>query len=202
MKKSFSLASLLMLGLVSFAVSACADASSTGTVKLPAHVRAYATTDIGHGQQCVAGIRADEDGLNQKPVVYLTKPGGGFAWHVQLPIPKDLYQGRATHCVASAHALYVLVQIDTYSQQSLNQTLLKVVQLNPQNGAVVAAKNVDVPNASDTYTAWVGKGDEHFRLADDKLVITGRFDLMADRDNPTGKGPSDFTAEIPVPLHP
>lgn len=182
--------------------SVSAQARTTrGHAKLPANVDIYATTDVGDGQQCLVGTKSDKDGLNERPVVYLAKPGDIFAWHVQLPILEGSYQGRATHCAASADDLYVLVQIDTYSQKNLNQGLLQVVKLN-KNGTVRVSKYIDVPNVSVDYTSWVELGDNNFKLEGSKLVIRGLYELMSERDHPTGKGPTPFTVEIPASLRP
>jgi hypothetical protein len=176
--------------------------TTQGHAKLPANVDIYATTVIGDGQQCLVGAKSDKDGLNERPVVYLSKPVGVFAWHVQLPILEGSYQGRATHCVESDNDLYVLVQIDTYSQKSLNQGLLQVVELNKKNGIVRVSKYIDVPNVSVDYTSWVELGDNNFKLEGSKLVIRGLYELMSERDHPTGKGPTPFTVEVPASLRP
>jgi hypothetical protein len=169
-------------------------------VVLPANVDIYATTSTSDGQQCRVGARTDEDGLAERPVVYLAKPDGGFAWHVQLRIPKNTYQGRATHCIASANAIYVLVQIDTDSEQSSNQTLLQAVELNRKSGAVIASRDVDLPNISAAYTSWVEEGNGHFMWDGNNLVIRGKYQLMSDRDDSSGKDPSDFELKLTVDL--
>lgn len=181
---------------------AAASAQKATTAKPPAGVDVYSSTAIGNGQTCQAGAKSDEDGMNERPVVYLAKAGGGYAWHAQLRIPKDMYQGRATHCVAAADALYVLVQIDTQSEQSTSQTLLQVVELNRKNGAVMAFKTIEVPGATGAYSAWVDDGSEHFALDGAKLVLKGSYQRLADRDDPAGKAPTDFTVAIPASLRP
>jgi hypothetical protein len=194
------LLSLFYVASMSSSAAASPTTSATATrkqsVALPANVDIYATISTSDGQECRVGARADEDGLAERPVVYLVKPDGGFAWHVQLHIPKDAYQGRATHCVASANAIYVLVQIDTDSQQSSNQTLLQAVELDRKSGAVIASKDVDLPNISAAYTSWVEEGNEHFMWDGSKLVIKGKYQLMSDRDDPSGKDPFDFTLKL------
>lgn len=178
------------------APSASLPAQKSFRAKLPANVDIYATTDIGDGQQCLVGTQSDEDGLNERPVVYLSRASGGLAWHVQLPILKDAYQGRATHCLALANALYVLVQIDTNSAQSLNQTLLQIVELSNKTGVVMKSKYIDVPNVSAAYTEWVEEGDGQFKFEGSKLMIKGNYQLMSDRDDSSGKDPSVFTLEL------
>jgi len=168
--------------------------------KLPANIDIYATADIGGGKQCLVGAKSDADGLNERPMVYLVGSGGKFAWHVQLPILKGSYQGRATHCVVSTDALYVLLQIDTYPQQNLNQGVLQVVALNKKTGAVIASKYIDVPNVSADYTSWVEQGGDNFKLERAKLVIKGLYELMSERDHPSEKPPIPFTVEISTNL--
>lgn len=172
------------------------------SAKPPAGVDIYANTVVGAGQTCEVGAKSDQDGLNERPVVYLAKAAGGYAWHVQLHIPKDMYQGRATHCTASADALYVLVQIDTQSEQSTSQTVLQVVQLNTKTGAVMALRPIEVPGAGGAYSAWVDDGADHFKFEGGKLVIKGSYELLSERDNPSGKEPPGFTVAISADLHP
>lgn len=209
---------IAVLSLLSMGGASCSgttpawDASSPSRVqenkdagksaKLPTGVDIYATTDAGHGQLCKAGAKSDQDGMNERPVVYLSKATGGFAWHVQLRIPKDMYQGRATHCVASGNQLYVLIQIDTQSQQTSSQTLLQVVELNRATGAVMAMRDIQVPGVSAAYSAWVDEGGDRFKLDENKLVIKGSYELLSDRDNSPGKEPTSFTVEVPENLHP
>lgn len=216
--KNIRFTCLLTLVLLLPAVSTgCADAepwagssssvpaqpkAAQGHAKLPGNVDIYATTDMGNGQQCLVGTKSDKDGLNERPVVYLAKSEGIFAWHVQLPILEGSYQGRVTHCVDAANDLYVLVQIDTYSQQNLNQGLLQVVELNKKSGTVRVSKYIDVPNVSVDYTSWVELGDNNFKLEGSKLVIRGLYELMSEKDHPTGKGPTPFTVEVPASLRP
>ncbi len=169
--------------------------------KLPRDVTIYAATDIGGGQRCLVG-ESDKEGMNEKPVVYLASARGGFAWHVQLHILKGAYQGRVTHCVASANEVYVLLQIDTDSLQSANRTLLQVAALRRKTGAVAASKFIDVPNVSADYTSWVDMGADNFKLERSRLVIKGQFDLMSERDDPSGRGPTPFAVEVPASLRP
>lgn len=172
------------------------------TARPPANVDVYATAAAGEGQQCLAGAAADRDGMHERPVVYLAKAGGGFLWHAQLPIPHDYYQGRATHCAVRGNAVYVLVQMDTDSQQSTSQTLLRVVELDRKRGAILASRDLAVPGVSSAYSAWVDEGGGHFGFAGGKLVISGAYELMSERDNPTGRAPASFTVALAADLRP
>ncbi|WP_329740492.1 hypothetical protein [Dyella sp. A6] len=169
-------------------------------VKLPADVDIYARARLGDGEWCLVGAKSDRDGMDERPVVYLIGAGSRLVWHRQLPIPKDYYQGRATHCVASRRMLYVLVQMDTDSEQSTSQTVLRAVQLRRKCGATVASKDLDVPGVAAAYTAWVDEGGGNFALAGGKLVVKGQYDLMSERDHPTGKAPTPFRIELPSSL--
>lgn len=186
----------------SAATSPATQAKGAGSHgRLPRNVTIYATRDIGGGQQCLVG-ESDKEGMNEKPVVYLASAEGGFAWHAQIRILKGAYQGRVTHCVASATSLYVLVQIDTDSSQNLNRTLLQVVELNRKSGAVVASKYIDVANVSADHTSWVDEDGTNFQLKGNRLVIRGLSELTSERDYPTGKAPTAFTVEVPVRSRP
>lgn len=173
------------------------EKQAAAQVKLPADVDIYASVAVGQNETCLVGARTDPNGMNERPVVYLMTSGRGFAWHAMLPMSTDYYQARVTHCVASGQVLYVLEQMDTDSTQSTSQTLLKLVVLKRKNGTVVASRNLDVPGVSAAYTAWVDKGNEHFCLAGDHLVIRGQYDLMSERDNPTSKKPTAFVMDVP-----
>lgn len=173
---------------------------ASANARLPSGVTIYASESVDNGQKCLVGAKSDQDGLNERPVVYFAKADGGFAWRAQLSISKDMYQGRATHCLGSANVMYVLVQIDSDSRQAVNQTTLKVFELSRVTGKVITKADVGVPNVTAAYTSWVKEGHDHFRFEGNKLVIHGSYELLSDRDDPSGKPPSDFTAELPEGL--
>ncbi|WP_404612584.1 hypothetical protein [Rhodanobacter hydrolyticus] len=166
-------------------------------VALPANVSLYAKPSIGAGQNCLAGAQTDDDGMNEKPVVYLENSSGTATWHVTLPLPTHTYQARATHCVGTPSTLYVLVQGDTQPEQTMSQTLLEIVALNRSTGAVVTSIPIDAPNVSAAHTTWVDGGDQHFVLQDNRLIVTGKYALLSDRDSSV-----DFSLKAPMNLHP
>jgi hypothetical protein len=183
------------------ATGSAADAVATTGAKLPAGVDIYANETIDNGQKCLVGAKSDQDGLNERPVVYLADAKGGFAWHVPLKIPANTYQGRATHCVATPDALFVLVQIDTQSEQALSQTLLKVVKLNRKTGAVLASKDVTVPGVSAAYSSSVEEGEGNFKAEDGNLVVKGSYELMSDKDSNSDKDPTTFSVKLPMAMN-
>lgn len=205
---------LVLAALLSASGAGCADARVAPpprarmqatqwhhAAKLPASVDVYAATDIGHGWQCEVGAKLVGDVLQELPVIYLDRVGHGFAWHAQLRIPKHFYQGRATHCVASDNRVYVLVQFDTDSQRSLNETVLRVIELNKDTGKLVRTMEIDVPHLSASfYTSWVDKGADNFTLEGDKLVIRGKYELMSEWNSTSGE-PHPFMATIPTDLN-
>lgn len=169
--------------------------------KLPANVDVYASVKLGGGWRCEVGAEQVGDLLREVPVVYLGKPGHGFAWHARLRIPEHFYQGRATHCVASGGRVYVLVQLDTDSRRSMNETVLRVAALNEKTGARITSRSVEIPEVSSSfYTSWVKEGRDHFRLKGNRLVISGEYELMSDRNSGSGKAPTAFVVELPTPL--
>ena len=178
----------------SAAASSSQPASSSEVVapQLPPDVQLYATTDAGANRQCLVGAATDETGMNQKPVVYLREQAK-FAWKRDLPLPRDTFQARATHCVATANELFVLIQGDTQSEQTLSQTLLELVELTKADGRTLATRSIDVPNVSVAHTTWVEKGNGNFRLRGGSLMVTGRYALLSDRDKMSG-----FSISIPV----
>lgn len=175
--------------VASDAASANTPAAATETV-IPAGFSSYASESIGAGRQCVVGATVDEDGMNQKPVVYVEQINGKPVWSRSLDLPADTQQSRATHCVAEGDALYVLLQSDTQpQQQALSQTLLRVVKLDAGNGAVRGAGDVAVAGAQGAYSAVVGEGAQHLRWIDDRLSVSGQYFLL---DQPDRR--SDFRA--------
>lgn len=188
-----SLAPTLALSIL-FAASAWGQSSNAS---MPSSVSLYAKPGIGGGQQCLVGAQTDDDGMNEKPVAYLQKSSTTVIWHASLRLPPHTYQARATHCVGTPTTLYVLVQGDTQSEQSLSQTLLEVVALNRATGAVTATKVIEPPNVSDAHTAWVEDGDEHFSTRGNDLIVTGKYALLSNRDNPR-----DFSLKVPQNMHP
>jgi hypothetical protein len=160
----------------------------------------YAVTDAGDGEKCIVGVRTDEDGMNERPIAYLSHVGGKLQWRRPLPIPVNTFQGRATHCVASATAIFVLVQADTQLPQSLSQTVLQLFKLDRRNGSVIATRNVSVPNVSAAYTAWVEEAATNLFLQGSKLMVRGRYSLLLDSQAPAGEVALTFSAEVPLDL--
>lgn len=164
------------------------DAAAARTRPAPAQVPAgfssYASASIGGHRQCVTGAATDEDGMNQRPVVYLAEASGRPLWVRSLALPADMHQGRATHCLGQGGALYVLLQTDTQSQQSLSQTVLHALKLDPRDGATVAQAQLRVPGASGAASAWVGEDPAGFAWRDGGLEVGGQFADGGDRDRP------------------
>ena len=147
---------------------------------LPDRFTAYASESIGNNQICVAGRTTDVDGINQKPVVYVAEQASKrLLWITSLDVPPEMYQSRATHCTRRGESVYVLLQSDTQSEQSLSQTLLRVVKLGATNGTVQIQQDIDVPTA---YSAWVDEGATHFTWHADRLVVEGHDRLDADHE--------------------
>lgn len=187
------LASLLTLFILC-ASNAWGQSSDTS---LPSNISLYAKPGIGDGQLCLVGAKTDDDGMNEKPVAYLEKSSTSVIWHASLPLPPHTYQARATHCVGTPTTLYVLVQGDTQPEQSLSQTLLEVVALNRVTGVVAATKAIEPPNVSGAHTTWVEAGNGHFSAHGNDLIVTGKYALLSNRDNP-----QDFSLKVPQNLQP
>jgi hypothetical protein len=155
----------------------------SASLKLPAHFTAYASQPIDDNRVCVAGRTTDADGINQKPVAYVAEQASKrVLWIARLDVPADMYQSRATHCTRHGDSLYILLQSDTQSEQTLSQTLLRVVKLDAASGAMQLQQDVDVPAA---YSAWVDEGANRFAWNGDRLVITGHDLLDADHARQT-----------------
>ena len=141
----------------------------------------------------MVGVSTDEDGMYQKPIVYLADAKGKrVIWVTRLKFPAWMYQSRATHCAKRGQSLYVLQQTETQAPQSLSQTLLQVVKLNASTGSVQRQKSVRAPGA---YSNWVDGDSNSFRWHDDHLVIVGRERPNSDRENL-----ADFTIRLKTDL--
>ncbi|WP_168356369.1 hypothetical protein [Lysobacter enzymogenes] len=174
------------------APTATAPASTAPmSTEIPQGFSSYASESIGDNKQCVAGTATDEDGMNQRPVAYLAQASGKPIWTRVLDLPSDTYQSRATHCLRQGDALYVLLQSDTQAEQSLSQTLLRVVKLNLADGAVQAAGDVVVPGAKGAYSALAEEGAKHLRWDNGNVVVSGQYFQL---DAPDQR--SDFTATL------
>lgn len=159
---------------------AAATRTSHAILKLPNRFTAYTSESIDKHRLCVVGTITDEDSMNQKPVVYVAEATSKrVLWMTRLDLPADMYQSRATHCTRHGNALFVLLQSDTQSEQTLSQTLLRVVRLDAESGTVQLQRDVDVPTA---YSAWVDEGSIHFQWNGDRLVITGNDKPDSDHD--------------------
>lgn len=164
-------------------------------LKLPANFTAYAAQSIGESMLCHVGAVTDDDGMNQKPVAYAqdTKDKK-ILWVKQLEVPSDTFQSRATHCTSFGDSAFVLLQSDTQSEQTLSQTLLRVVKLNAKTGSVITQQSVDVPKA---YSAWVDEGVRHFQWQGNALVISGNYRPSSDNADPV-----PFTVHLNSDLKP
>lgn len=168
---------------------------------MPAGVDIYSAVNAGNGLTCLVGAKLDEDGMNERPVVFLRGPNGNFAWSKPLEIPAATYQGRATHCVASPTALFILVQSDTEPQQSITQTLLQLYKLDKKSGRRISEKDVVVPGVSAAYTAWVDEAPANLTLKGDKVVVTGKYNLIANRGTPAEGAQLSFSLELSQDLN-
>lgn len=169
-----------------------------GPAKLASNVDVYAKVAVGNRQLCEVGAKLQGDLLRERPVAYLGNAEGSFVWQVALPIPPHFYQGRATHCVASARTVFVLLQLDTSSQQSMNQTVLQVVTLDRGTGVRTAMREVDVPGVVEPYTSWVPPGVQHFRLQGGQLMIAGNYEVLSQRNGEAGTTPVRFVVSLPA----
>jgi hypothetical protein len=134
--------------------------ASFAQVSIPQGFSSYASVSIGNGATCHSGAVLDEDGMNQKPFVYVDGPEHNVHWAIPIVLPGDAYQARITHCIRVYDALYVLMQADTKPQQALSQTLLRVLELNAANGSLIGSTYVGVPGVVDAYSSWVDKDNE------------------------------------------
>jgi hypothetical protein len=159
---------------------------------IPATFSEYAAADAGNNTRCVVGATTDDDGLNQKPVVLVVEQSGARVLRSEtLALPSLAYQARATHCRGADGFLYVLIQSDTQPEQTLSQTLLRIVKIDPASGAVIASADIDPTGVEDAHSAWVEPGAGTFRLQNHKLAIRGMYYRLAD---PEARKP--FTVEL------
>lgn len=159
----------------------------------------YAKASLDGSRQCVVGAVRDEDGMNAKPFAYVDDVASKrVMWARSIALPAHTVQGRATHCIASGDVLYVLVQSDTQTQQSLSQTVLNVVQLDAATGKAQGTARVDVPGVKVAYSAWVDDGDSGHvqKEADGQIDIKGTYFLM---DSPDDL--KEFSAKLKTPLN-
>lgn len=150
----------------------------------------YSALPIGPDQQCVVGAQVDEDGMNQRPVVRLTKDGRDV-WVARPRLPPLSFQGRATHCQVSESTVFVLVQSDTQPEASLSQTFVEMVALDRGSGTVLQVHSIEPPEVQGAYTAWVEQGGGNFRLAGGRVLIAGEYALLTSRETQV-----NFTVEI------
>jgi len=143
--------------------------------KVPKRFDQRASVAVGEGEACVVGEVGDKDGMNNRPFVYLTEGADHHVrWVKGLGIPEFYYEGRATHCVRKADALFVLVQLSTSSFQATNQGQLHVVKLNVDDGSVESDVRVSIPDAKRGYSAW-SWDDDDLQLVDDGVRVRGLY---------------------------
>jgi hypothetical protein len=152
---------------------------------IPRGFSLYASEPVGNGATCHAGAVLDQDGMNQKPFVYVDDPHRKPRWATSIALPNEAYQARITHCTKVGNALYALMQADTQPQQTLSQTLLYAVKLNALTGTVIGSTYIAVPDVNDAYSSWVDKGQENFRATASTLIVLGHYARLAKPDEHT-----------------
>ncbi|CAM5303940.1 hypothetical protein [Rhodanobacter lindaniclasticus] len=151
--------------------------------RIPDNFSEYASVPMSNGRRCVVGATTDDDGMNERPIAYATPANGKQpSWVDEFSSPSHVFQSRATHCASSGRALFVLLQSDTQSEQSLSQTLLRVVRVDPATGKVQAKRDVQIPG---TYSTWVTAGPSHFRWNGNSLIVSGQDKSQASAESPT-----------------
>lgn len=150
---------------------------------IPQGFSSYTSESLGDNRHCVVGAVTDEDGMNQKPLVYVEDTvANRVLWSRSLDLPANTFQGRATHCLRKGGTLYVLLQSDTQPAQTTSQTLLQVVELDLAKGATTGIRDIAVAGVTDAYSAWVDKGQGGMHLAAKGLAIAGEYYRLADPD--------------------
>lgn len=157
--------------------------ASHAHARVPASFSEYASAPMSNGGRCVVGATTDDDGMNERPIAYATPANGKQpSWVDEFSLPSHVFQSRATHCASSDRALFVLLQSDTQSEQSLSQTLLRVVRIDPATGKVQAKRDIQIPG---TYSTWVTAGPSHFRWNGNSLIVSGQDKSQASAESPT-----------------
>ncbi|WP_324908591.1 hypothetical protein [Lysobacter sp.] len=150
---------------------------------IPETFQSYVSSRVGNDWVCEAGAVTDEDGLSQRPLAYLRDAGGRVKWVREMDLPADTFQARATGCIRDGNRLFVLLQADTQSSQTLSQTLLSVAALEVEDGAVTQVRDVVPPQVNGPYSAWVDDADSGFRVVDGNLSVSGHYFRMEDPEN-------------------
>ncbi len=167
----------------------------TSVAALPKNFMSYASKPTDIGKTCIVGVVTNDDGVDQKPVVYAeAAKSKRIVWLDHLALPAQSFQSRATHCTNSSDSFFVLLQADTQREQTLSQTLLQVVKIRADTGEVLARQDVVVP---DAFTTWVDEGSANFRLKDGMLRISGNF-----RAHSNEGAPISFNLRLDEKLHP
>ncbi len=140
----------------------------------PAHFKTYEAVTFGSGT-CTVGA-SDEDGFYQRPYILVSEGADRrTVWSRELSVPRDFYQGRATHCLAHGGHLYVLLQMDTDSHQATNQTIVSVAKLTMTDGSVVGIVENRLPDTTGAVTEWVSGRNGVFRVDGDRIFISGSY---------------------------
>ncbi len=171
------------------------NSANMAALEIPTHFTSYASEPIGNGLLCHVGAVTGDDGMEQKPVVYAeNEKNRKILWVKHPKLPPNTFQSRATHCAGSGDAAFVLLQSDTQSEQTLSQTLPRVVKLNADTGALITQQDLNVPKA---YTAWVAEGADRFKWQGNSLVIAGNYRTSSDDANQ-----AEFTVRLNSDLKP
>ncbi|SEW06405.1 hypothetical protein [Luteibacter sp. 329MFSha] len=146
------------------------------------HFRRYDSAGFGD-RRCTVGASTDEDGLNQKPYVFVSDIASRkVVWGRYIPFAREFYEGRATHCLAHDGHLYVLLQVDTDSHQATNQTIVSVVKMRESDGEVIRIVENRLHGVTGAVTEWVSHREGAFRVENDHILVAGSYRKLDSED--------------------
>ncbi|SEP09125.1 hypothetical protein SAMN02800692_3595 [Luteibacter sp. UNC138MFCol5.1] len=146
------------------------------------HFRRYDSAGFGD-RRCTVGASTDEDGLNQRPYVFVSDVASRkIVWGRYIPFAREFYEGRATHCLAHDGHLYVLLQVDTDSHQATNQTIVSVVKMRESDGEVIRIVENRLHGVTGAVTEWVSHREGTFRVENDHILVAGSYRKLDSED--------------------
>ena len=90
----------------------------TSLAARPKNFMSYASEPTDIGKTCIVGAAINDDGIDQKPVVYAeAAKSKRMVWLDHLALPAHSFQSRVTHCASSSDIFYLLLQADTQREQ-------------------------------------------------------------------------------------
>ncbi len=184
---------------------ACLAVSNATAASIPLPDKHFSARYMGfaadNARACLLGSRFDPDtGQGSGELVLLDLKRDAVRWHVRISPPEDFVSLQPEQCAIDGENVYLLANVNTQSQQSMNQTLVYLYQFSADgkqlgfknlieqgrdqygyalglsaNGVQVAGYIKDVEKDVDQYSLFTVAVDRQLKAGKPNVRKTGAF---------------------------